>query len=133
MFEHGTYICVSTSERHICRYAIVQEFPSGEFPRNLSASIWFQNRNPLLYFVHKMDLSKGLQCALMAITIVALWQLPHLGREMCAYTLFGLHCEVTRVLKLRTVSDALWTYIHCLEKHQDLSFHFRLRCFLPLY
>ena len=51
-------------------------------------------------------ISKGLQCALTAITIVALWQLPHLGRGMCAYTLFGLHCEVTRVLKLRTVSNA---------------------------
>ena len=24
-------------------------------------------------------ISKGLQCALTAITIVALWQLPHLG------------------------------------------------------
>ena len=41
----------------------------------------------------------------MAITIVALWRFLHLGRRMCAYTLFGLHCEVTRVLKLRTVSD----------------------------
>ena len=51
-------------------------------------------------------LSKGLQCALKAITIVALWRFLHLGRRMCAYTLFGLHCEVTRVLKLRTVSDA---------------------------
>ena len=45
-------------------------------------------------------ISKGLQCALTAITIVALWQLPHLGHGMCAYTLFGLHCEVTRVLRL---------------------------------
>ena len=53
-----------------------------------------------------MKTSKGLQCALTAITIVALWQLPHLGHGMCAYTLFGLHCEVTRVLKLRTVSNA---------------------------
>ena len=52
-------------------------------------------------------ISKGLQSALTAITIVALWQLPHLGHGMCVYTLFGLHCEVTRVLKLRTVSDAL--------------------------
>ena len=26
---------------------------------------------------------------------MALWQLPHLGHGMCAYTLFGLHCEVT--------------------------------------
>ena len=51
-------------------------------------------------------ISDGLQCALTAVTIVALWQLPHLGHGMCAYTLFGLHCEVTRVLKLRTVSDA---------------------------
>ena len=25
------------------------------------------------------EISKGLQCALTAITIVALWQLPHLG------------------------------------------------------
>ena len=52
------------------------------------------------------EISKGLQCALTAITIVALWQLPHLGHGMCTYTLFGLHCEVTRVLKLRTLSDA---------------------------
>ena len=52
------------------------------------------------------EISKGLQCALTAITIVALWQLPHLGHGMYVYTLFGLHCEVTRVLKLRTVSDA---------------------------
>ena len=52
------------------------------------------------------EISKGLQCALTAITIVALWQLPHLGRGMCVYTLFGLHCGVTRVLKLRAVSDA---------------------------
>ena len=28
-------------------------------------------------------ISKGLQCALTAITIVALWQLPHLGHGMC--------------------------------------------------
>ena len=52
------------------------------------------------------EISKGLQCALTAITIVALWRLLHLGHRMCAYTLFGLHCEVTRVLKLRAVSDA---------------------------
>ena len=52
------------------------------------------------------EISKGLQCALTAITIVAVWRFLHLGRRMCAYTLFGLHCEVTRVLKLRTVSDA---------------------------
>ena len=50
---------------------------------------------------------KGLQYALTAITIVALWQLPHLGRGMCVYTLFGLHCEVTRVLKLQAVSDII--------------------------
>ena len=37
-------------------------------------------------------ISKGLQCALTAITIVALWQLPHLGHGMCVYTVFGLHC-----------------------------------------
>ena len=30
-------------------------------------------------------ISKGLQCALTAITIVALWQLPHLGHGMCVY------------------------------------------------
>ena len=41
------------------------------------------------------EISKGFQCALTAITVVALWQLPHLGHGMCAYTLFGLHCEVT--------------------------------------
>ena len=28
-------------------------------------------------------LCKGLQCALTAITIVAPWQLPHLGHGMC--------------------------------------------------
>ena len=28
------------------------------------------------------EISKGLQCALTAITIVALWQLPHLGHGM---------------------------------------------------
>ena len=27
------------------------------------------------------EISKGLQCALTAITIVALWQLPHLGHR----------------------------------------------------
>ena len=34
-------------------------------------------------FMHQQavgEISKGLQCALTAITIVALWQLPHLGR-----------------------------------------------------
>ena len=36
---------------------------------------------------------------------MALWQLPHLGHGMCVYTLFELHCGVTRVLKLRAVSD----------------------------
>ena len=51
------------------------------------------------------EISKGLQCAITAITVVALWRLLHLGRRMCAYTLFGLHCEVTRVPKLRTVSN----------------------------
>ena len=40
------------------------------------------------------SISKRLQCALTAITIVALWQLPHLGHGMCAYTLFGLHCDI---------------------------------------
>ena len=49
------------------------------------------------------EISKGLQCALTAITIVALWQLPHLGHGMCVYTLFGLHCEVT---------IHIYTYIH---------------------
>ena len=29
-----------------------------------------------------------------------------LGHGMCVYTLFELHCGVTRVLKLRAVSDA---------------------------
>ena len=33
------------------------------------------------------EISKGLQCALTAITIVALWQLLHLGRRMYACTL----------------------------------------------
>ena len=56
--------------------------------------------------IYIYNISKGLQCALTAITIVAVWRFLHLGRRMCAYTLFGLHCEVTRVLKLRTVSDA---------------------------
>ena len=31
---------------------------------------------------------------------MALWQLLHLGHKKYVYTLFGLHCEVTRVLKL---------------------------------
>ena len=33
-------------------------------------------------FMRDIYISKGLQCALTAITIVALWQLPHLGRGM---------------------------------------------------
>ena len=61
---------------------------------------------PKFYLFFNIHISKGLQCALTAITIVALWRLLHLGRRMCAYTLFGLRCEVTRVLKLQTVSDA---------------------------
>ena len=35
-------------------------------------------------------ISKGLQCALTAITIVALWQLPHLGHGMCVYIYTGV-------------------------------------------
>ena len=31
------------------------------------------------------NVSKGLQCALTAITIVALWQLPHLGHGSNVY------------------------------------------------
>ena len=31
---------------------------------------------------------------------------PALGTQGVRFTLFGLHCEVTGVLKLRTVSDA---------------------------
>ena len=34
----------------------------------------------------------------MVITIMALWQLLHLGHRKYVYTLFGLHCEVTRLL-----------------------------------
>ena len=37
-----------------------------------------------LYFMYIYIISKGLQCALTAITIVALWQFLHLGRGMCA-------------------------------------------------
>ena len=42
-------------------------------------------------------ISKGLQCALTAITIVALWQLPHLGRGMCVYIYIFLrdHSDIT--------------------------------------
>ena len=42
------------------------------------------------------------------ITIMALWQLLHLGHRMYAYTLFGriAYSEVTRVLKLRPVNHA---------------------------
>ena len=36
------------------------------------------------------EISKGLQCTLTAITIVALWQLPHLGRGMCALHIYIL-------------------------------------------
>ena len=52
-------------------------------------------------------ISKGLQCALTAITIVALWQLPHLGHGMCVYTLFGLHCEVIALF--------LYIYIYIIQ------------------
>ena len=46
------------------------------------------------------------QCALPGITIMALWRLLHLGTG-CAVTHCGdgLHCAVTRVLKLQAVSD----------------------------
>ena len=47
------------------------------------------------------------QCALPVITIMALWQLLNLGTG-CTVTHCGegLHCGVSRVLKVRAVSDA---------------------------
>ena len=40
-------------------------------------------------YIYPLDIyiyiSKGLQCALTAITIVALWQLPHLGHGIYIY------------------------------------------------
>ena len=41
-----------------------------------------------IYIYTHIYISKGLQCALTAVTIVALWQLPHLGHGMYVYTLF---------------------------------------------
>ena len=49
---------------------------------------------------------KDNNAALTVITIMVLWRLLHLGHRKYVYTLFGLHCEVTRVLKLRTVGNA---------------------------
>ena len=37
---------------------------------------------------------KGLQCALTAITIVALWQLPHLGAYLYAY----IYAQVLKIV-----------------------------------
>ena len=54
----------------------------------------------LYVYMYIYILSKGLQCALTVITIMALWQLLHLGHRKYVYTLFELHCEVTRVLKM---------------------------------
>ena len=44
---------------------------------------------------NKIHISKGSQCALTVITIMASWQLLHLGHRKYVYTLFGLHCEVS--------------------------------------
>ena len=51
-----------------------------------------------MYFIlyKYIYISKGLQCALTAITIVALWQLPHLGRGMCVYTYIYTEKKNTR-------------------------------------
>ena len=45
------------------------------------------------------------QCTLPVTTIMALWQFVNLGTR-CTVTHCRLHCGVTRVLKLRAVSDA---------------------------
>ena len=67
-------------------------------------------------------LSKGLQYALTAITIVALWQLPHLGHGMCVYTLFGLHIYIyiyifiyTKILEVNLFAFAYRLF------HEDFS------------
>ena len=60
-----------------------------------------------IYIYIYIYISKGLQCALTAITIVALWQLPHLGRGMCVYTLFGLHIYIyTKILEVNLFAFA---------------------------
>ena len=45
---------------------------------------------PIFFFSYiNTYISKGLQCALSATTIVALWRPLHLGYRMCTYTLWG--------------------------------------------
>ena len=45
--------------------------------------LYWSKSNVLIYICIIQFISKGLQCALTAITIVALWQLPYLGHGMC--------------------------------------------------
>ena len=62
------------------------------------------------------EISKGLQCALTAITIVALWRLLHLGHNMCAiyiyiYILAGVP-GVARVNKVTISQKKTVTSFH---------------------
>ena len=57
-------------------------------------------------------ISKGLQCALTAITIVALWQLPHLGHGMCVYTLFGLRIYIYIYIYIQRITMCPHGYHH---------------------
>ena len=49
------------------------------------------------------EISKGLQCALTAITIVALWQLPHLGHGIYIYIYIYYECMVDNLQFLRVL------------------------------
>ena len=49
-------------------------------------------------YIYNIYISKGLQCALTAITIVALWQLPHLGHGMCVLYIYMVLGSMEHVL-----------------------------------
>ena len=61
-------------------------------------------------------ISKGLQCALTAITIVALWQLPHLGHGMYVLYIY-MHRPVCVTSKIVMI-DIRSCFSVCLGPYQ---------------
>ena len=73
----------------------------------------------LIYIYIYIYISKGLQCALTAITIVALWQLPHLGHGIYIYYLLvkaltRLSTLPTAVLQGKTYIVYIYIYVQVL-------------------
>ena len=83
------FFCSLTSRRfateHRLQYILLKIIQlKREFSEIDKTNIYASSTLKNIQFHDKLYVSKGLQCALTAITIVALWQLPHLGRRMCA-------------------------------------------------